>query len=243
VADSVDDLWIYGQASRDALLKRATNHQGKELIQRYISRGYLTDGDLAEVSTRYPTEVEPLWQNHTPLPPLAAKQTPLSTATRRSQLQTELWQLTVNHAMQGVLDFVSLAVAQVQPMGLGSGIVFFAEGNQTIGTGGYDSRLQAWERFPPTATWHPMAYGICGHSDCILDSIRRVLTLEPGSPRPLIMPAIAGVWGQTIDNRPALETQMEAIHQNLPEINGLSHFTWAWQDADFDRQRKFCYLK
>lgn len=243
VADSVDDLWIYGQASRDALLKRATNHQGEELIRRYMSRGYLTDGDLEEVGTRYPTEVEPLWQNRTPFPPLAAKQAPLSTAIRRSQLQTELWQLTVNHAVQGVLDFVSLAEAQVQRMGLGSGVVFFAEGNQAIGTAGYDSRLQAWERFPPTATWHPMAYGICGHTDCILESIRRVLALAPGSPRPLVMPAIAGVWGQTIDNRPALETQMEAIHQSLPEITALSHFAYAWQDADFDRVRKFCYLQ
>ncbi|MGB6014892.1 MAG: hypothetical protein WBG32_09200, partial [Nodosilinea sp.] len=54
VVDSVDDLWIYGQASRDALLRRAVNQQGQELMRRYISRGNLVDRDIQDVRDLYP---------------------------------------------------------------------------------------------------------------------------------------------------------------------------------------------
>ncbi|PZV22325.1 MAG: hypothetical protein DCF21_00615, partial [Leptolyngbya sp.] len=72
VADSVDDLWIYGQASRDALFRRAVNNQGLELMRRYISRGHLVDRDIQDVRDLYPNESEPLWQSRTPAPPLQA---------------------------------------------------------------------------------------------------------------------------------------------------------------------------
>jgi hypothetical protein len=87
-----------------------------------------------------------------------------------------------------------------------------------------------------------MAYAVCGHTGCILDGIRRVVEMAPKPNSPLIMPAIAGVWGKPTYNRPALETQMEAIHRAIPEIQGVSHFAYSWQDAEFDRVRKFCYL-
>ena len=242
VADSVDDLWIYGQASRDALFQRASNNQGLELMRRYISRGYLVDADIDDVRALYPNEPEPLWQSRAPSPPRQPDEPPPKAASLRPQLQAELWQLTVAHAVQGVVDFLNQAQAQVQRMGLGAGAVFFPEGNQTVGTGGFDSRLQAWERFPTALTWHPMAYAVCGHTGCILDGIRRVVEMAPKPNSPLIMPAIAGVWGKSTYNRPALETQMEAIHQAIPEIQGVSHFAYSWQDAEFDRVRKFCYL-
>lgn len=242
VADSVDDLWIYGQASRDALFQRASNNQGLELMRRYISRGYLIDADIDDVRSLYPNEPEPLWQSRSPSPPRQPSQAPPTAPSLRPQLQAELWQLTVAHAVQGVVDFLNQAQAQVQRMGLGAGAVFFPEGNQTVGTGGFDSRLQYWQRFPTTLAWHPMAYAVCGHTGCILDGIRRVVELAPSPNSPLIMPAIAGVWGKPTYNRPALETQMEAIQRAVPEIQAISHFAYSWQDAEFDRVRKFCYL-
>lgn len=242
VADSVDDLWIYGQASRDALFQRASNNQGLELIRRYISRGHLIDADIDDVRVLYPNEPEPLWQSRPPSAPRQSGEPPPQAASLRPQLQEELWQLTVAHAIQGVVDFLTQAQTQVQRMGLGAGAVFFPEANQTVGTGGFDSRLQYWERFPTALTWHPMAYAVCGHTGCILDGIRRVVGLAPSPNPPVIMPAIAGVWGKPTYNRPALEVQMQAIQQAAPEIQALSHFAYSWQDAEFDRVRKFCYL-
>ncbi|WP_017298252.1 hypothetical protein [Nodosilinea nodulosa] len=242
VADSVDDLWIYGQASRDAFLRRAVNQQGQELMRRYISRGYLTDRDIEDVRDLYPNEAEPLWQSRTPSPPLAAGQEPPSPASLRPQLQAELWQLSVAHAVQGVVDFVKLIGEQAQRTGIPSGTVFFPEGNQTVGTGGYDSRLQYWDRFPTWMSWHPMAYAVCGNTGCILDGVRRVQTMVPSGTSPVIAPALAGIWGQSTYNRPALETQMEALRRAAPEITSVSHFAYSWQDPEFDRVRKFCSL-
>ncbi len=242
VADSVDDLWIYGQASRDAFFRRAVNQQGLELMRRYISRGYLIDSDIVDVRELYPNEPEPLWQSRTPAPPLAEDQEPPTPASLRPQLQAELWQLSVAHAVQGVVDFVKLAGEQAQRTGTQSGTVFFPEGNQTVGTGGYDSRLQYWERFPTWMTWNPMAYAVCGNTGCILDGVRRVLTMVPAGTSPTIIPALAGIWGQATYNRPALETQMEALHRAAPQITSVSHFAYSWQDPEFDRVRKFCSL-
>ncbi len=242
VVDSVDDLWIYGQASRDALFRRAVNRQGLDLIRRYISRGYLIDSDIQEVRDLYPDEPEPLWQSRPPSPPLQPGQEPPTPASLRPQLQAELWQLSVAHAVQGVVDFVTIAGEQAQRTGTESGTVFFPEGNQTVGTGGYDSRLQYWERFPTWMTWNPMAYAVCGNTGCILDGIRRVQSMVPSGTNPTIMPALAGIWGQATYNRPALETQMEALRRSSPQINSVSHFAYSWQDPEFDRVRKFCSL-
>ncbi|MEB3313885.1 MAG: hypothetical protein VKL98_07045, partial [Cyanobacteriota bacterium] len=104
VADSVDDLWIYGQASRDALFQRASNNQGLELIRRYISRGHLIDADIDDVRVLYPNEPEPLWQSRSPSAPRQSGEPPPQAASLRPQLQEELWQLTVAHAIQGVVD-------------------------------------------------------------------------------------------------------------------------------------------
>lgn len=242
VADSVDDLWIYGQASRDALFRRAVNRQGLELMRRYISRGYLIDSDIDEVRASYPDEPEPLWQSRVPSPPLGEETAPIPASVLRPQLQAELWQLTVAHAVQGVVDYVNRAIEPVQRQGLEAGAVFFPDGNQLVGTGGYDSRLQYWDRFSPTMVWHPMAYAVCGHPGCILDGIRRVLTMAPTAPAPVVAPALAGIWGQATYNRPALETQMEALRRAAPQINSVSHFAYSWQDPEFDRVRKFCSL-
>lgn len=237
VASEVDDLWIYGDASRNALLRRATNAQGLELIRRYISRGHLLHADLEDVGQLYPNDGEPLWQSRLPSDNKEA-----GTTGRLPELQTELWRLAVAHAVQGVVDFLTQSGQLAQQQGLQTGAVFFPLGNQVVGNG-YDSRLQFWDRFPTWMSWHPMAYGVCGHTGCILDEIRRVMAAAGPQGAQFVKPAIAGAWGQSIRDRPSLETQMQAIRQALPEINSVSHFAYSWQDPEFDNARKFCELR
>jgi hypothetical protein len=90
--------------------------------------------------------------------------------------------------------------------------------------------------------WNPMSYGVCGNTNtsCIEDLVRRVV--ERASPGTQVTPALAGVWGKSVSNRPPLEVQMQAIRQNLPQINSISHFAFSWQEPQFDRDRKFCQL-
>ncbi|MEM0979250.1 MAG: hypothetical protein AAGH78_03150 [Cyanobacteria bacterium P01_H01_bin.58] len=237
VVTKVEDLWIYGEGSRLALFRRALNYQGLELMRRYVSRGYLVDSDISDVANLYPNEVEPLWQSRVPS---GTSLKEASAAALRPTLQNELWRLSVAHAVQGVVDFVTRAGQTAQQQGIQSGAVFFPGGNRSVG-GGYDSRLQYWDRFPSWMAWHPMAYAICGNSGCILDEIRRVMAVA--KPRgQAVKPVLAGVWGQSIRNRPALEVQMQAIRRSIPEINSISHFAYSWQDPEFDRSRKFCRL-
>lgn len=235
VADGVDDLWIYGSASRNALLGRALNLKGQELIRRYISRGHLLESDIAEVNQLYPNDGEPLWQNRTPFGANS-----LSTKDQRWQLQQQLWQLSVAHAAQGVVNFVEQVTVPAQQRAVPAGVVFFPGGNQAVGTGGYDSRLQHWDRFSMALSWHPMAYAVCGHTGCILDEVRRVLNTNS---QVAVQPALAGIWGQNTYNRPALEVQMQALQRSAPQLNAVSHFAYSWQDPEFDRTRKFCQLQ
>lgn len=237
VVSKVEDLWIYGEASRQALLQRALNYQGLELMRRYISRGYLVDADVNDIARLYPGEPEPLWQSRMPTGAIDAS----LAASLRAKFQHELWRLSVAHAVQGVVDFLTRAGQSAQQQGVRTGAVFFPKGNLSVG-GGYDSRLQYWDRFPTWMSWHPMAYGICGHTGCILDEIRRVMTIAGPQGRQFVKPALAGVWGQATRNRPALEVQMEAIRRAIPDVASVSHFAYSWQDPEFDRARKFCQL-
>jgi hypothetical protein len=231
VVTTVGDLWIYGDAARQALYNRASNNQGRELITRYIRQGgVISPSDVAEVNKLYPNEQTPLWQGRTPSP----------TDTVGS-LQWQLYQLSVAHAAQGVLDFLSLATLAAQRSGIRAGAVFFPDANQAVGQGGYDSRLQPWDRFPSSIEWHPMSYGVCGTTGCIEDLVRRVMERAPSGTQ--VIPALAGNWAQSVNNRPSLEVQMQAIRQRIPGINSISHFAFSWQDPQFDRDRKFCRLQ
>lgn len=156
-------------------------------------------------------------------------------------LQTELWQLSVAHAAQGVLDFVTAAIGPLQRQGIRTGAVFFPGGNQSVGQGGYDSRIQPWDKFPSSMEWHPMLYANCGEAGCILNELQRVLSLAPLGTE--IKPALAGDWGRSLSDRPSLEVQMAAIREAAPQINTVSHFAFSWQEPDSDRERKFCRLR
>jgi hypothetical protein len=232
----VKDLWIYGEASRQALYNRALNNKGRALIERYLNKGFINVSDITEVDRLYPQESSPLWQGRNPPP--TEPQEPAS--VRYQRIKLDLWYFTVAHAAQGVIDFLSLAAAQVQRQGIPAGAVFFPDGNQVVGKKGFDSRLQAWDKFPPSLEWHPMSYAVCNNSNCIVDQVKRVKSMAP--PQTQIVPAIAGLWGQDYDRRPSLENQMAAIRSAMPQIKTVSHFAFSWQNPEFDKERRFCKL-
>jgi hypothetical protein len=234
IATKVSDLWLFSPAIQEALFKRAQNYKGLDLIRRFLRKGYVTAGDIAELDKLYPREGEPLWQGRIPPP---AQKSILPATDRQPLLQWELWQLAVAHAMQGILDFVTIASYPAKQQGIPTGVVFFPDGNQTVGQG-YDSRLQPWDRFPTTLQWHPMAYGNCGNASCIVAQVQRVLSMtKPGTQ---VIPALAGKWGASISNRPSLEVQMQALRQYAPQLKGVSHFAYSWQYPQNDSDRKFC---
>ncbi|MDB9304832.1 family 10 glycosylhydrolase [Nodularia spumigena CS-591/12] len=237
IATKVSDLWLFTPATQQALFNRAQNNKGRELIQRFVRKGYITAGDINEIDRLHPQENEPMWQGRI----LQSEQKSILSATdRQPLLQVQLWQLTVAHAMQGILDFVALGTYSPQQQGIPSGAVFFPDGNQAIGRG-YDSRLQPWDRFPSSLEWHPMSYSTCGNASCIVQEVQRVLkAAQPGTK---VIPALAGSWGAAVGNRPSLEVQMQALRQATPELKGVSHFAYSWQNPEHDNDRKFCRVR
>ncbi|MDH6085651.1 family 10 glycosylhydrolase [Umezakia ovalisporum] len=237
IATTVSDLWLFSPAIQQALFRRAENNKGTELIRRFLGKGYVTAGDINEVDQLHPQESEPMWQGRILQP---EPKSILSPSQRQPQLQLQLWQLAVAHAMQGILDFVALATYPAQQQSIPSGVVFFPDGNQTVGQG-YDSRLQPWDRFPNHLEWHPMSYATCGNVACIVQQVKRVLnTAQPGTK---IIPALAGNWGASVSNRPSIEAQIQALRQFAPQLAGVSHFAYSWQYPEHDSDRKFCRVR
>ena len=232
IAGRVQDLWVYGDSSRQVLLQRAMNQRGLELIQRYLQQGYVSATDVNAAIARFPQEGEPMWQGRNPNGSTAG----LPADRRAEILSSSLWQLSVSHAAQGVVDFLNTAVA-ASP-GVPTGVVFFPDGNKPVGQLGYDSRLQFWENFPRSIDWHPMAYATCGSVTCITAQIQRVLKMAPAGTR--IKPVLAGIWQQSLGNRPPLEAQMQAVYQLSPKLQSVSHFAYSWQEPGSDRDRKYC---
>lgn len=237
LATRVQDLWIYGESAQQAILQRALNNKGRELIKRYLTRGSISPSDITDVDKLFPQETDPpLWQGRTPVP----NENRAYLSQRHQLLSIELWRFGVAHAMQGVVDFLNTAAAPAQSAGMPTGAVFFPEGNQTVGRG-FDSRLQPWDRFSASMEWHPMVYGVCGNAGCIVNQVRRVLSQAPAGTK--VRPVLAGIWQQSVSNRPPLEVQMEAIRQTSPQISSLSHFAYSWQEPQSDRDRKSCQVK
>ena len=86
-----------------------------------------------------------------------------------------------------------------------------------------------------------MSYANCGNASCIAAQVQRVVSQGPKGTQ--VMPVIAGVWGQSISNRPSLEAQMQAIRQVAPQVSGVSHFAFSWQEPQLDKVRKFCQIR
>lgn len=232
----VKDLWIYSPASRQALVNRGSNNKGKFIIDRYITRGFFTANDLAEADKLYPDEGSPLWQGR--FPPENEMKIPFQ--TRLGRLQQELWFLAVAHAAQGVIDYLAYFSSIVERQGIPAGAVFFPDGNQLVGASGFDSRLQAWDSFSPGLEWHPMSYAVCSDANCVVNQIKRVV--ESSGQETRVIPALAGLWGQSYNNRPSLEAQMEAIRMGVPKVSSISHFAFSWQEPELDKERRFCKM-
>jgi hypothetical protein len=236
IVTQIQDLWVHGDAARQALIDRGLNNKGRELIKRYLDRGFISAGDVAAVDKLFPKDGIPTWQGRTP----NLREKSASVAQRHGILQMDLWRLSVAHAMQGVVDFLNLAIYPVQKTGITAGAVFFPEGNQMIGRG-FDSRLQPWDRFPGNIEWHPMSYGVCGRPDCVVSQVQRVLAQAPSGTQ--VKPVLAGIWQQSVSNRPPLEVQMEALKPLASKISSISHFAYSWQEPSSDRDRKFCQAR
>ncbi|MEB3273832.1 MAG: hypothetical protein ACO4AI_10690 [Prochlorothrix sp.] len=235
VVSRVQDLLIHSPAARQSLLNRALNAKGRELISRFLQRGYVGVWDITEVNKTYPLESEPLWQGRQPL---AQEEKSLAAEEEQPWIQQDLWLLSVAHAQRGILDFLGLATQPVQAVGLAAGAVFFPGANQTVGRQGFDSRLQPWPQFSDTLQWHPMAYATCQGTDCIVAEVQRVLATAP--PQTWVQPALAGRWGESLRDRPSLEDQMLALEAATPQLPAVSHFAYSWQYPADDHARKFC---
>ena len=232
---SVKDLWIHGKSSLNALYSRASNSKGLALIKKFVEKGNLSTRDIEIVDQQYPKETHAKWQGS-----LSESDSKANASSRQNKLNQDLWFFTVAHAAQGVIDFLSSAAQPVQDRGLKAGAVFFPDANRLVGAQGFDSRLQAWDKFSPDLEWHPMAYAVCEEkTNCITDEVKKVLKT---SPETNVIPALAGAWGKEYRNHLPLETQIEALRKATPEINSISHFSYAWQEPDLDRRRQSCNL-
>ena len=236
VAGNVKDLWIYGEGALQALYSRAQNRKGRYLIERYVRQGSIRISDVEAADKLFPDEGVPLWQGRNPSP----EENKASVQARHSRIQNDLWGLTLAHAAQGVIDFLTIAQTPLQRQGIPAGAVFFPDGNQPVGQTGFDSRLQPWDKFPTSLEWHAMSYGACGNNNtsCIVDKVMRLVQMSQNGVK--LVPAIAGVWGRSQQNRPSLERQMQAIQRVAPQIRAISHFAYSWQYPEYDRQRKSC---
>lgn len=237
MVNQVKDLWIYSPASLEVLYNRAKNQKARALIERYLNKGSLSTSDITTVEQLYPQEDIPNWQGRQ----VSNSESKQSVRVRQHRLQTELWYFTVAHAAQGIIDFLSFAASPVQERNLPAGAVFFPDGNRLVGKGGFDSRLQAWDKFPASLEWHPMAYSVCEDATCVVNEVKKVLQSAPSNTK--VAPALAGAWGKTYNQHPSLEIQMQALRAAFPEINSVSHFAYSWIEPEIDRQRKFCNLQ
>jgi hypothetical protein len=237
VAGQVKDLWIYGAESRQTLEALAENSKGEELLRRYLDAGNISVKDLKDVDALFPDEAEPMWAGRKPL----QNEAKMAYEDRLPWIQWDLWQLCVGHAGEGVVRFLKNGAEPAERMNLKAGAVFFPEGNKPVGSWGYDSRLQPWDRFPESLEWHPMVYATCNRSDCIVEQVKRVQSAA--NPTTEIVPALAGVWGKSIEGRPSLESQMEGIRRGTPGIKSISHFAFSWQEPELDYYRSACRLK
>jgi hypothetical protein len=227
---NVKQLWIYGNASRQALLNGLPNPATKQIMSVYLDNGEVTADDVIEAEAKYSNLLIP------GAPALMPSDPQKSAAIAESLL----WQIAVNHAYQGVVKFlntVTLPLQQDAQANMAIGTVFFPGGNRQSGQT-YDARMQPWHLFPPTMQRHPMTYAICDDGVCVAKQVQQVV--KASSPNTLVCPVLAGTWGQKFGGHPSLETQMQAIAAvNKPaQVNCISHFVYAWMEPESDKERK-----
>ncbi|CAN1208620.1 hypothetical protein TUMEXPCC7403_00265 [Tumidithrix helvetica PCC 7403] len=223
LVNNVKQLWIYGEASRKALLSRIPNPAIRKLMALFLETGTVTANDIINIENGDKNSAQSLRDK-------------TSDPVRAAELaQRMLWQLATNHAYNGVIDFVASVALPLSQNRVPVGTVFFPNGNRAE-AGGLDMRMQAWDRFPIYMERHPMTYAICADGTCVADQVSQVL--RQSSPQTLVCPILAGAWGQSFREHPSFEVQMQAIRQKEAKINCVSHFVYAWMEPESDRLRK-----
>ncbi len=208
--------------------------QPKPLVETAIQAEYRRSAPVS--SSPPPPSVIPAGDpeatpSPTPTPTPAA-------AVRHAQLQPQLWQLAVEFAQQGVLDYLHTMSEGVEAQQIPAGAVFFPDGNRQVGDMGYDSRLQPWDRFDPELEWHVMAYARCEDLGCVGDQVDQVV--QEAAAGTLVCPALAGLWGESLRKRPMLEVQMQELQKRFPQLQCVSHFAFSWVAAELNEARRTC---
>ncbi|NJK35168.1 MAG: hypothetical protein HC919_09540 [Oscillatoriales cyanobacterium SM2_2_1] len=158
-----------------------------------------------------------------------------SRAVWRSRPNATAWDTVVEHAYQGVVDFVAAVSRPVEQQGVPIGTVFFPEGNRR-GLDWVDGRVQPWDRFPAKWERHPMTYALCKDGQCVADQVGEVL--RQSTPKTLVCPVLAGTWGQSFRGHASFEQRMRLIREQHPQVRCVSHFVYAWMEPESDRRRK-----
>ncbi len=223
LVSNVKALWIYGLAARKSLLDSMPDLGTKQLMSMYLDAGKVT-----------PEAITRLQEINNQGNKLAATQARSKDPALAAKLVEQmLWKLAVNHAYQGVLSFLDVAIAAVNPpnspdlnsinkSNIPIGVTFFPNGNLQK-SGAYDPRMQAWERFPLNLERHPMTYTTCEDGKCVANEVIRVV--KALAPQVKICPALAGTWGQSWRGHASFETQIQAIRAVAPQISCVSHFS------------------
>jgi hypothetical protein len=206
-----------------------------------------TPGEIqGEIQAELIREPQSPLPNPSPSAPASPQQDPSPTAkptpnpaARLALLQPQLWPLAIDFARYGILDFLTTISQPVLDRQIPAGVVFFPDGNAAVGEG-YDSRLQPWDQFSPKLELHPMSYAKCEDASCVGEQVSKVVAAAP--PGTFICPALAGLWGQTQRQRPALEIQMQQLQQRFPQLPCVSHFAYSWIEPISAKQRQSCTI-
>ncbi|WP_156820080.1 hypothetical protein [Synechococcus sp. PCC 7336] len=218
-------LWIYSPASRQVLRERLSGDRERALMDVYLERGELSTEDIRRSAAQFPDS---------PLPFEADLDLERLDAVALDRYRQHFWTIATTHAYAGVLDFAEFATAPVRDRDIPAATVFFPSGNRAE-AGGFDARMQPWDRFASELERHPMSYAICEDGSCVADQVRTVLQQSPTAP---VCPILAGTWGQPFGEHLSLEAQMQLLQTSLPELSCISHFVYAWMEPASDRDRK-----
>ncbi|MEL7083022.1 MAG: hypothetical protein AAF268_00085 [Cyanobacteria bacterium P01_A01_bin.3] len=225
-------LWIYSPASRQALLEGLESDRERSLMETYIDSGTVTEDDVRDSLADRPDEVLSVEMQH-----FSVEQQGWADDLTSAELelyQHYFWELATDHAYRGVLEFADEVARPVDERDLAVSTVFFPQGNQSE-EGGFDARMQPWDRFAPQFERHPMSYAVCDDGSCVAEQIQEVVNQSPES---RVCPILAGTWGQDFGGHLALEDQMSVLQSALPNLDCVSHFVYAWMEPDSDRDRK-----
>ena len=225
-------LWIYGSASRQALMEGLSTDRERALMDIYLDSGALTVDDIQASLLDYPNNLLDFETQHLPVSTPNWEQG--LTSEHLDLYRQYLWDLASEHAYEGVLEFADRVTRPVLERNLVASTVFFPEGNLAE-DGGFDARMQPWDRFAPQLERHPMSYATCEDGSCVVQQVQEVVAQSPTS---RVCPILAGTWGQEFSGHLSLEDQMTVLEDALPNLDCVSHFVYAWMEPDSDRARK-----